>query len=140
MALKEMKVAELRQVAEDFGVDTEGVKSKASLIAALAEEGVTDEVYEQVTNALKGDAPSDVDPVDAPAPKSVPVATKAPLGQEDTVLVLMTRANPHYETYGYTFTKEHPFAAMKVSEAEDLMASERGFHLATEREVREYYN
>jgi hypothetical protein len=45
MSFDTLKVSELKKIAEDFGVDTDGLKNKADIIAALAEEGVTWSVY-----------------------------------------------------------------------------------------------
>jgi len=45
MSFETLKVAELKKIAEDFAVDTEGLKNKADIIAALAEEGVTYSLY-----------------------------------------------------------------------------------------------
>ena len=47
MSFQTLKVAELRKVAEDFAVDTDGLKNKADIVAALAEEGVTWSVYQK---------------------------------------------------------------------------------------------
>jgi len=45
MSFETLKVSEIKKIAEDFAVDTDGLKSKADIIAALAEEGVTWSVY-----------------------------------------------------------------------------------------------
>ena len=64
---------------------------------------------------------------------------KKPL-DKDSVLVRMTRANFRYDIMGYTFTKEHPFVAMKEEDAQEIFDREEGFRMATPREVQEYYN
>ena len=44
MSFDTMKLAELKKVAEDFGVDVSSAKNKADHIAMLLEEGVTYEL------------------------------------------------------------------------------------------------
>ena len=53
MSFETLKVAELRKVAEDFAVDTDGIKSKADIVAALAEEGVTWSVYQKTIKDIE---------------------------------------------------------------------------------------
>ena len=45
MSFETLKVSELKKIAEDFAVESEGLKSKSDIIAALADEGVTWAVY-----------------------------------------------------------------------------------------------
>jgi hypothetical protein len=52
----------------------------------------------------------------------------------------MTRANFRYDILGYTFTKEHPFMAMKEEDAQKIFDMEEGFRLATPREAQEFYS
>ena len=40
MSFDTLKIAELKQIAEDFGVEIENLKNKNEIIAALSEEGV----------------------------------------------------------------------------------------------------
>ena len=41
MSFKELKITELKQVADSFGVDLEGSKNKQEIVAILEEEGIT---------------------------------------------------------------------------------------------------
>jgi hypothetical protein len=41
---------------------------------------------------------------------------------------------------GHTFTKEHPFVAMKEDDAQAIFDKEDGFRIATPKEVQEFYN
>ena len=56
MSFNNLKLEELRKVAETFAVDHESAKNKADLIALLAEEGVSYEMYNGFINAEKGEA------------------------------------------------------------------------------------
>ena len=126
-----MKVAELKKIAEDFAVDTEGLKNKADIIATLAEEGVTFAVYAKTIDLQEEEAEMNEDEV-------LPKPDKSQ--SKDNILVRMTRANFRYDIMGYTFTKDHPFVAMKEEDAQKIFDLEEGFRLATPREAQDYYN
>lgn len=126
-----MKVAELKKIAEDFAVDTEGLKNKADIIAALAEEGVTFAVYAKTVDVKEDEAEMNEDEV-------LPKPDKSQ--SKDNVLVRMTRENFRYDILGYTFTKDHPFVAMKEDDAQKIFDVEEGFRLATPKEAQEYYS
>ena len=131
MSFDTLKVAELRKIAEDFAVDTEGLKNKNDIIAALAEEGVTWSVYNKTMDKMEEE-----DMTVEILPKFDPKAEQP----ENTVLVRMTRDNFRYDIMGYTFTKEHPFVAMVSEKAQEIFDKEEGFRLANPKEVQDYYN
>jgi len=131
MSFETLKVSELKQIAEDFAVNTDGLKNKADVIAALAEEGVTWSVYNKTMDKMEEEDMSVEN-----LPKFDPKADQP----ENTVLVRMTRANFRYDIQGFTFTKEHPFIAMNKEKAQEIFDKEEGFRLATPKEVQEYYS
>lgn len=133
MSFETLKVSELKKIAEDFAVDTEGLKNKADIIAALAEEGVTWSVYNKTIEKMEED---EEDMSVEVLPKFDPKAEQP----ADTVLVRMMRDNFRYDIMGYTFTKDHPFVAMNKDKAQEIFDKEEGFRLATPKEVQEYYN
>ena len=133
MSFETLKVAELRKIAEDFAVDTEGLKNKNDIIAALAEEGVTWSVYNKTINKIEEETEDMLEEI---LPKFDPKAEQP----ENTVLVRMTRDNFRYDIMGYTFTKEHPFVAMVSEKAQEIFDKEEGFRLANPKEVQDYYN
>jgi hypothetical protein len=130
MSFDTLKVAELRSIAEEFAVETEGLKNKQDIIAALAEEGVTYAVYEKTLKDVE-DAKEEIEVLPVFDPKAERT--------EDTVLVMMTRANFRYDIMGHTFTQEHPFVAMHKDAAQEIFDKEEGFRLATPKEVQDYY-
>ncbi len=130
MSFDTLKVAELKVIATDFAVDSEGLKNKKDIIAALAEEGVTWSVYQSTVEAIERDT-EEVEVL----PKFDPKAQA-----EDTLLVRMTRDNHRYDIHGYTFTKDHPFVAMSEEDAQNIFDTEEGFRLATPKEVQDFYN
>lgn len=130
MSFETLKVAELKKIAEDFAVDVDKLKNKTDIIAALTEEGVTWAVYQKTLKDLEDEE------------DTLEVSPKEDLSKDDgkdKVLVRMTRANFRYDILGHTFTKEHPFVAMKESSAQSIFDLEEGFRLATPKEVQEYY-
>ena len=130
MSFETLKVAELKKIAEDFAVDVDTLKNKTDIIAALTEEGVTWAVYQKTLKDLEDEE------------DSLEVSPKEDLNKDDgqeKVLVRMTRANFRYDILGHTFTKDHPFVAMKESSAQSIFDLEEGFRLATPKEVQEYY-
>jgi hypothetical protein len=132
MSFETLKVSELNKIAEDFAVDTEGLKSKKDIIAALAEEGVTWSIYAKTLDLPE----KDEDDSEEVIAKFDPNAEQP----EDSVLVRMTRDNFRYDIMGITFTKEHPFAAVNKKKAQEIFDKEEGFRLATPKEVQEYYH
>jgi len=130
MSFDTLKVAELKVIATDFAVDTEGLKNKKDIIAALAEEGVTWSVYQSTVEAIEKDT-EEIEILPKFDPKAQP---------EDTLLVRMTRDNYRYDIHGYTFTKDHPFVAMSEDDAQKIFDTEEGFRLATPKEVQDFYN
>jgi len=130
MSFDTLKVAELKVIATDFAVDSEGLKNKKDIIAALAEEGVTWSVYQSTVEAIERDT-EEIEILPKFDPKAQP---------EDTLLVRMTRDNHRYDIHGYTFTKDHPFIAMSEDDAQKIFDTEEGFRLATPKEVQDFYN
>lgn len=131
MSFETLKLAEIKKVAEDFGVDIESVKSKSDIIAALAEEGVTWAIYQKTIKDV-ADAAEEIEVL----PKFDPKKNQ----DKDAVLVKMERANFRYDTMGYTFTQQHPFVAMDEDTAQEIFDKEEGFRLATPKEAQDFYN
>lgn len=131
MSFETLKVAELKKIAEDFAVDTAGLKNKADIVAALSDEGVTWSVYQKTIKDIE-EQTEEIEVI----PKFDPKKDQS----KDQVLVRMTRANFRYDIDGYTFTKEHPFVAMSEDNAQEIFDKEEGFRLATPKEVQEYYS
>lgn len=132
MSFDTLKVKDLKQIATDFAVDTEGLKNKADIIAAMAEEGVTWSVYQSTLEKMED--------LKEEFPEVLPKFDPNQELDKDMVLVRMTRGNYRYDVAGYTFTKDHPFIAMNPDVAQEIFDKEEGFRLATPREVQEYYN
>lgn len=136
MSFDVMKVDELKQVAEGFGVDLDDAKNKAEILAILLEEGVTFDMYNKFIEAEREEAevPEETEEVVKQKPQDLKKQSK------DKVLVKMERHNPSYQTYGHTFTREHPFIAMSEKDAQLIFDNEDGFRMATPKEVQDFYS
>ena len=130
MSFSNLKLDELRKVADTFAVEHETAKNKADLIALLAEEGVSFDMYNKFTEAEKVEAEVDDRPV-AKAPEALSV------GQ---VLVKMERMNPRYDVNEFTFTQDNPFIVMTEKKAQEIFDTHQGFRLATPKEAQEFYS
>jgi UDP-N-acetyl-D-mannosaminuronate dehydrogenase len=132
MSFETLKVSELKTIAEDFGVEIDGLKNKIDIIAALSEEGVTWAVYQKTVKDIEEEEDVSVEvPVRLDPKKEL---------AEDTVLVKMERDNFRYDIQGHTFTKEHPYVAMNKEQAQNIFDKEEGFRLATPKEVQDFYH
>ena len=131
MSFDTLTVAELKEIATEFAVDTESLKNKKDIIAAMSEEGVTYSVYAKTLKDIE-DATEEIEVLPRLNPKS--------LVAENAVLVRMTRDNYRYDILGQSFTKDHPFVAMSPEDAQEIFDQEEGFRLATPREVQDFYN
>jgi len=132
MSFTDLKISDLKKVAETFGVDISEVKTKNEIVALIEEEGITYQMYDKFSNAEKQD-------VEVPAAEKQKREKKV-LTKENSILVKMERANHSYQTLGYTFTQEHPFVAMPEDQANMVFDMETGFRVATPREAQEYYS
>ena len=130
MSFNAMKLDELKSVAETFAVDYESAKNKADLVALLAEEGVSYEMYQKFIDAEKVDQ----------EPRPNKSGTTGPDNSGNQVLVKMERRNPRYDIRGFTFTRENPFIVMSEKDAQDIFDSQSGFRLATPKEAQEFYS
>lgn len=131
MSFDTLKISELKKIAEDFGVEIIDLKNKKDIIAALAEEGVSWNVYQKTIQDIENST-EEIEVL----PKFDPKKDQP----EDSVLVRMTRANFRYDIMGYTFTKEHPFVVMSENDAQAIFDKEDGFRLATPKEAQEFYH
>lgn len=128
MSFETLKKEDLLKIAEEYGVDTKPTDTKAVIIGALAEDGVSwDDVAKVDKTVAEQDAIIKEEKAEAKAngPKQ---------------LLRMLRANRTYEVRGVKFTSEHPFALVPEEDAEFITESDpEGFRYATPKEAAEYY-
>ena len=127
MSFESLKKDELLELADKYGVDVKASDTKAVILAAFVEDGVTWE------DTVKQD--------DVVAEKDLELKAEAEEARiaEDTVLLKMTRANYVYEIRGYSFAKAHPFGLVAESDAEYIVENDEGFRYATPKEAAEFY-
>lgn len=131
MSFTELKTTDLKKVAETFGVDLNGSKTKQEIIVLLEEEGITYQMYNKFTTTEKEE-------IEVPEFEKKQREKKI-MKTVNAVLVKMDRSNHSYNVGAYTFTQEHPFVAMSETEAQRIFDTQAGFRLATPREAQEYY-
>lgn len=131
MSFTGLKITELRKIADSFGVDASGAKTKQEVIALLEEEGVNYQTYAAFTNSEKQE-------IEIPEIEKKKREQK-PVNKGNQVLVKMERRNFSYQVGNHTFTIDHPFLAMSEEEAQSIFDRHSGFRLATPREAQEFY-
>lgn len=150
----DLKPTELyRSAIEDFAlpVEEEDKNKKKVLLAAFAEGGVAwsdyvaqhPEVKPEPENVITSPSvPGEGQPApkpEAPKPGKIITAAKPEVNPEDRYLIKMVRDNVRYDTRGYTFTQEHPYALVAAMDADYILEKEEGFQMASPSELREYY-
>lgn len=128
MSFETLKKEDLLKIADEYGVETKPTDTKAVIIAALAEDGVTwDDVAKVDTTVAALDAEIKEQKAEAKA-----------AGPKE--LLRMLRGNASYEIRGVRFTKQHPFALVPTEDAEFITENDpEGFRYATPKEAAEYY-
>lgn len=133
MSFTNLKLSDLKKVADGFGIDVPTKITKNDIILLLEEDGVTYEMYEHFSNADKAEVKQEIG---QPA--------RLDLTKENSILVKMDRENFSYQIGtaqgAVTFSKEHPFVALPESVAQQVFDNHQGFRPATPREVQDFYS
>jgi hypothetical protein len=129
MSFKDLKLSELKAIADSFGVEVPEKITKNAVILLLQEEGVSYQDYERFAQIENENL-------------EIPTENTPPLNlvNERSVLVKMDRKNFSYQVGPATFTAEHPFLAVPESFAQEIFDHHEGFRPATPKEVQEYYS
>lgn len=128
MSFETLKKEDLLTIADEYGVDAKPSDTKAVIIAALNEDGVS---WDDVAKTDKTVAEQDA------ILKEEKAETKANGPKQ---LLKMLRANGTYEIRGYVFKREHPFALVAEDDAEFIVENDpNGFRYATPKEAAEFY-
>lgn len=136
MSLTDLDVKALKEAAEYFGVDIEGVRGKLNIIGKLEDDGV-DYVQVKAWHDRKLEAEEAAKVVHETTPY-VPEAPKS--DDENPVILKMERKNVAYETFGHKFTRQHPFVAVPEKDAVLILENEEGFRVALKSEVESWYS
>lgn len=141
MSFTALKVAELKNVADEFGVDINGIANKSAIINELEENGVTYELYNNIKSLEDNKATSD----DVRSVHGATLSSKRVFNEKrrpidsDTMLIKMERSNLVYELFGVRFTKDHPYALVDMDTAQQIFEVVEGFRPATPKELQDYY-
>lgn len=134
MSLTDLDVKELKRAAEYFGTDLEGVRGKLNIVQKLEDDGVDWTMYKEWNDRENAAKP-------APEVHDLGEFTPAPPKADGpTVLLKMERANAAYDTFGFTFTREHPFCVVPEEVAELILENEEGFRIALAKELESFYS
>lgn len=144
-----------RSAIEDFAVDVDEKDSAKVIKAALLESGVKwadyvkqhpEVVPEKKENVITTTStPGTSKPVPVPEPDEpveearVIVAEQPNAKPSDQYLIKMVRDNPQFNTRGYKFTQDHPYALVDARNAQWILANEEGFRQAFPNELSEFY-
>ena len=135
MSFNTLKVADLRNIADEFGVEIEKLATKSLIIKELEENGVTFELYSSMKNKEEDKVSSE----EAAQLFSAPKQKKLDKNSDDVILIKMERSNIAYELYGVRFTREHPYALVETDTAQKIFEVGEGFRPATPKELQDYY-
>lgn len=124
MSLTSLNKEELAKLANKADVELDGDETKNQMIAKLKENNVGYEFYKKAF--LEEDADESEE-------------TSALFNSSD-VLIKMERKNPTFQAYGVTFTREHPYAIVNESIAQDIIDNYEGFRLASPAEAKAFYS
>lgn len=135
MSFNELKVGELRELADAYAVDVSKTDNKEVVIRKMTESGVTWEYH--VAQLAAAEAPG-VEKVPT-TPK--PVFDEPVTGEDNApILLRMTRANGTFQVRGVTFTQANPYAIVNERDADFIVENFEGFRIASPKEVREFYS
>jgi hypothetical protein len=122
MSLSSLNKEELTKLAIKADVEFDGDETKNQMIAKLKENNVGYEFYKKAF--LEEDD----------------VEEDSPLFSNSDVLIKMERKNPTFQAYGVTFTREHPYAIVNESTAQEIIDNYEGFRLASPAEAKAFYS
>lgn len=124
MSLTSLNKEELTKLAAKADVELDGDETKNQMIAKLKENNVGYEFYKKAF--LEDDTE-----------ESEETTT---LFKNSDVLIKMERKNPTFQAYGVTFTREHPYAIVNESTAQQIIDNYEGFRLASPAEAKAFYS
>jgi hypothetical protein len=132
MSFESLKKEDLLKIADDYGVDVKPSDTKAVIIAAFVEDGVSWDDVAKVDNTVAS--------IDADLKEEKAAQDAVEKAAQPKALLKMLRANGTYEIRGYVFKREHPFALVEENDAEFIVENDpSGFRYATPKEAQTFY-
>lgn len=134
MSLTDLDVKKLKETAEYFGVDLEGVRGKLNIVQKLEDDGIDFTMYKEWDDRVQAEKP------EPEVHDKGQFVQEAPKVEGPLILLRMVRENGSYDTFGYTFTREHPFVAVPEDVANSILENETGFRMAMQKELEDFYS
>jgi hypothetical protein len=126
-------VSQHPEVAPEPAVVTSNAPSHSSVEESTQTGFITPVVEDRDDN---GQVPYEAKP-------NMTVQTAQPLipanAGDQPFLLKMTRENAVYQTRGYEFTEEHPYALVSAADAQWILENEKGFRQAFPQELADFY-
>lgn len=147
MSFKNLNKEKLLGAAEFASVDVTEENNKAEIIAALEEAGFSWSNYQKFVGAderIPGEAKRQAEaPRQEVASDAHAELASQAIQFDQLVLIKMERQNPTFDILGHRFTKQQPFKALSVDEAQRIIDTAAslggGFRIATPAEAKEYF-
>ncbi len=143
MSLSSMKVGELKEIADQLGVDIDPKANKQEIITELEESGVTFDYIEKLRKISEENQPTE-DELAESKPKTFDVddeTIEASQHYENQKLLLkLVGPNSSIEAFGFKFTQSNPFNIMSGKDAQEIIDFfPDKFRIASPREAKEFY-
>lgn len=126
MSLANLNKKELKKLADVADVHLDGNETNKQIVQKLEDNNVSFDFYLKTVVGDGDDENEDEQDM--------------PLFDKTDVLVKMERKNPTYQTFGITFTREHPYAVVNEDLAQRIIDMEEGFRMASPSEVKAFYS
>jgi len=130
MSLANLNKKELKKLADAADVELDGSETNKQIVEKLEANNVSFDFYLKTV----------VDGGDNTEDDQEPEVADQPLFDKSDVLIKMERKNPTYQTFGVTFTREHPYAVVSEELAQKIIDTEDGFRMASPSEVKSFYS
>lgn len=137
MSFTEMKVADLRQLCAQLGVEVDQKASKTEMLVELEENGVTWDYVKTLQDNFENNKPDDDDLEESNVSDKSDASKNYIKGDQ---LLKMVGTNSSFEVLGFKFTKKNPFNIMSVYDAQKIIDFYPDkFRLAHPKEAQEFY-
>lgn len=136
-----MKVADLRLLAEQLGVEIGSRASKDEILSEFEELGITSDYVKTLKQNYEVNKEDDESTKETPSTKVSPVASDALENYSNQAQLLkMVGHNFSMQVLGYSFTRKNPFNVMSSSDAQKIIDFYPDkFRIANPKEAQEFY-
>ncbi len=137
MSLSQMKISDLRNLAEQFGVDLTPKMTKEEILVEFEESGIT---WNYIKKLEEVKDQNQIDEEDSPQISNKKAILEADGHYSSSQLLKLTGKNSSIEVLGYKFSQTHPFNLMDSKNAQEIIDFfPDKFRLASPREAEDFY-